>query len=97
MKTWSLDHGLPRDMNGFLFCDLQWAKLQAKQVYEAPEAGEAKPRPLEGVLERGEGEEEAPCQDDRHLEAYKTWLIKTALWNWQLKWRRKHSIQDDER
>ena len=54
-----------------LFCDLQLAKLQAKQVYGAPEAGEARPRPLEGVLERGEGEEEVPG-DDTRVEANKT-------------------------
>lgn len=103
MKACYLDHGFTWVMNGYwitwlnstrLFCDLQWAKRQAKQVYGAPEAGEARPRHLEGVLERGEGEEEVPCRDDTRMEKKKTWLLKTASWNWQLRWRYK---QDDDR
>lgn len=93
MKACSLDRGLPWYVNGYcitslkttcLFCDLQWAKLQAKQVYGAPEAGEARPHPLEGVLEREEDEEEVPCRDDTRVEASKTCLIETASLHWQL-------------
>ena len=60
-------------MNGYclLFCDFQWANLQAKQVCGAPEAGEARPLPLEGVLERGEDEEEVPCRDDARVDTGK--------------------------
>lgn len=68
-----------------LFCDLQWVKLQAKQVHGVPEAGEARPHPLEGVLEREE-REEVPCEYDTRVEASETCLIEIASWNWQLRW-----------